>query len=74
MARFLACSWRGLDGGRRLSNCDSTPQCIAWLVVCHAFCLGDDRTDVLRRNAWRVLDAGIATVMLVLAATLLFGV
>jgi hypothetical protein len=52
MARFLACSWRGLGGGGRLCNRDSTPQCIAWLVVGHAFCLGDDRTDVHGRNAF----------------------
>ena len=45
MARFLACSWRGLGGRWRLCNRDSTPQCIARLVVGHAFCLGDDRTE-----------------------------
>jgi len=52
MARFLACSWRCFGGGGRLCNRDSTPQCIAWLVVGHAFCLGDDRTDVHGRNAF----------------------
>src|SRR5687767_14100424 len=44
MARFLACNWRGLGGGGRLCNRGSTPQRIAWLVVGHAFCLGDDPT------------------------------
>jgi hypothetical protein len=52
MARFLACSWRGLGGGERLCNRDWTPQGIVWLVVGHAFCLGDDRTDVYGRSAF----------------------
>src|SRR5829696_8775715 len=52
MARVLACGWRSLGGGWRLCNRDSTPPCIARLVVGDAFCLGDDRTDVHGRDAF----------------------
>jgi hypothetical protein len=52
MARVLACGWRGLGGGWRLCNRDSTPRCIARLVFGDAFCLGDDRTDVHGRDAF----------------------